>query len=147
MHISERIAKRREALGLSQIDLAKIVSKVSSEKWSQSRISHYEQPTSSPIHRSVQVDDLPHLARALGVSVIWLITGKDEPDASIEYEEVVIAREILRLSPEKRKAWSVLLEIDLSDRTELIKRSKVSDPAPNSKQQRSSGSNAKGEEK
>lgn len=72
MHISDRILSRRTVLGLSKTALAKAigVSDVSVGKWE----SGLNQPKGRYLN---------DLAAALGVSVDWLLTGKDEDAASV----------------------------------------------------------------
>ncbi|WP_446891479.1 LexA family protein [Aeromonas veronii] len=67
MHISDRILSRRTALGLSKTALAKAIgiSGVSVGKWE----SGLNQPKGRYLN---------DLAAALGVSVDWLLTGKEE---------------------------------------------------------------------
>jgi SOS-response transcriptional repressor LexA len=72
MHISDRIFSRRSALGLSKTALAKAVgvADVSVGKWE----SGQNQPKGRYLN---------DLAAALGVSVDWLLTGKEEGTAGV----------------------------------------------------------------
>ncbi|BEE11808.1 repressor [Aeromonas veronii] len=72
MHISDRILSRRTALGLSKTALAKAIgiSGVSVGKWE----SGLNQPKGRYLN---------DLAAALGVSVDWLLTGKEEGTAGV----------------------------------------------------------------
>ncbi|MGN5061416.1 LexA family protein [Aeromonas sp. 6P] len=72
MHISDRILSRRTALGLSKTALAKAIgiSGVSVGKWE----SGLNQPKGRYLN---------DLAAALGVSVDWLLTGKEEGSTGV----------------------------------------------------------------
>ncbi|MFQ2432747.1 S24 family peptidase [Aeromonas caviae] len=72
MHISDRIFSRRSALGLSKTALAKAVgvADVSVGKWE----SGQNQPKGRYLN---------DLAAALGVSVDWLLTGKEEGSTGV----------------------------------------------------------------
>jgi SOS-response transcriptional repressor LexA len=72
MHISERIFSRRSALGLSKAALGKAIgiTGVSVGKWE----SGLNQPKGRYLN---------DLAAALGVSVDWLLTGKEEGTTSV----------------------------------------------------------------
>jgi transcriptional regulator with XRE-family HTH domain len=84
-HVGARIREARQALGLSQVELAERV------RVSQPTIAHWEQGTHTPRQLA-----LARLADALGVSRTWLMTGPAEPIArSQELQKTIDGRTYL----------------------------------------------------
>lgn len=95
-----RIKLRRIELGLSQMELAR------SAGMAQSSLSELERGDS----HMPSAENLMSLAKVLGVSKSWIMTGRDGQIETLTADEENMMQRMRRLTAEQRRAVYVLIE-------------------------------------